>query len=65
MTPVCSKFEIRSTKSETNPNIEIPNSKQIAGMTIVGVTKVFSISDFEFVSDFDIRISNLGARRRT
>src|SRR5438270_8929589 len=41
------KSEIRISKSETNPNIEIPND-----------IAEFGISDFGFVSDFDIRISD-------
>jgi len=46
-----SKFETRNPKFETNPNI--PNSKVFSKFVI------FEPLDFEFVSDFDIRISDL------
>src|SRR5437660_1681297 len=49
------KSEIRSTKSETNPNTK-------AAMTETGQrcsSVIRSYSDFEFVSDFGFRISDL------
>jgi len=46
------KLEYRNPKSETNSNIEILNK-------IRSVVLWFRISSFEFVSDFDIRISDL------
>jgi hypothetical protein len=45
-----SKFETRNPKFETNPNV--PNSKVFSWFDI------FEPLDFEFVSDFDIRISD-------
>src|SRR5207237_400958 len=46
------KSEIRISKSETNSNTKIP-------MTEIDVWRFgFCISDFEFVSDFEIRISD-------
>jgi hypothetical protein len=45
------KSEIRTSKSETNSNFEEENSNQ----SCFG----FRIKDFGFVSDFEIRISNL------
>jgi len=62
------KFEIRISKSETNPNIEILNPNKVLGFLLLISTHPssliphaywFSSSDFEFVSDFDIRISDL------
>jgi len=44
------RFQIRSSKLETNPNV--PNSKVFSWFDI------FEPLDFEFVSDFDIRISD-------
>src|SRR5207244_1253471 len=45
------KSEIRISKSETNSKLEIRNSKRCGF--------AFRIWDFEFVSDFEIRISDL------
>ena len=45
-----SKFEARNPKFETNPNV--PNSN------ICSWFAVFEPLNFEFVSDFDIRISD-------
>jgi len=42
------QFQIRSTNFETNPNV--PNPKDFFNS--------FELLDFEFVSDFDIRISD-------
>jgi hypothetical protein len=44
------KFEARNSNFETNPNI--PNSN------VFSLIAVFEILNFEFVSDFDIRISD-------
>src|SRR5579859_6463388 len=46
---VAHEFEIRISKSETNPKSEIPNQ----------VFFEFHFSGFELVSDFAIRVSNL------
>jgi hypothetical protein len=46
-----SKFEARNPKFETNPNV--PNSN------VLFLFAVFELLNFEFVSDFDIRISDL------
>jgi len=43
-----SKFEARNSKFETNPNA--PNSN------VFSLFAVFELLNFEFVSDFDIRI---------
>jgi hypothetical protein len=45
-----SKFETRNPKFETNPNV--PNSN------LFSLFAVFELLNFEFVSDFDIRISD-------
>jgi hypothetical protein len=45
-----SKFEARNPKFETNPNV--PNSNVFCWFA------VFEHLNFEFVSDFDIRISD-------
>jgi hypothetical protein len=45
------KSEARNPNSETNPNV--PNSKVFSWFA------VFELLKFEFVSDFDIRISDL------
>jgi hypothetical protein len=45
-----SKFEARNPKFETNP--KVPNSKVFSWFV------VFDFLNFEFVSDFDIRISD-------
>jgi hypothetical protein len=50
-----SKFEARNPKFETNPNV--PNSNGISWFA------VFEHSNFEFVSDFDIRISDFSMLR--
>jgi len=56
------------SKSETNPNIEIRNPNKVLGFllristhpsSLIPHAYWFSSSDFEFVSDFDIRISDL------
>jgi len=47
MMPALPKSEIRIPKSETNPKSEIPNNR-----------RKFGISEFGFVSDFGIRISD-------
>jgi serine/threonine protein kinase/tetratricopeptide (TPR) repeat protein len=47
------KSEIRNSKSETNPKSEIPKT-ETAGALRLGVRN----SDFEFVSDFEFRISD-------
>jgi len=44
------KFEARNSKFETNPNFQNPKGSFLLGG--------FKILDFEFVSDFDIRISD-------
>jgi len=44
------KFEIRNPNFETNPNV--PNSKAFS------LFAFWECLSFEFVSDFDIRISN-------
>ena len=51
------KSEIRSTKSETNPQHKLPMFKTLApdGASRLG----FRILGFEFVSDFEIRYSHL------
>jgi hypothetical protein len=43
-----SKFEERNPNFETNPNV--PNSK------VISLFGIFDFLNFEFVSDFDIRI---------
>jgi hypothetical protein len=53
----CANFEIRSSKSETNPNFEIKKSPKRLAPGRLG----FRYSDFEFVSDFELRISDLVA----
>jgi hypothetical protein len=45
-----SKFEARNPKFETNP--KVPNSNDFSRFAI------FEFLNFEFVSDFDIRISD-------
>ena len=45
-----SKLEARNSKFETNPNVLNPKD--------FSFLSVFEILDFEFVSDFDIRISD-------
>jgi hypothetical protein len=44
------KLESRNPKFETNPNVQ--NSK------VSSLFGVFEVLDFEFVSDFDIRVSD-------
>jgi hypothetical protein len=51
------KFECQNPKSETIPEIQNPNDKNVLSdeaMTFWG----FEVVSFEFVSNFDIRISN-------
>jgi serine/threonine protein kinase/WD40 repeat protein len=48
-----SKSEIRNPKSETNPKPEIPNT-EASSVARLGIRH----SDFEFVSDFEFRISD-------
>jgi hypothetical protein len=48
----------QNPKSETNPNSEIQNSKTDGFVFRSHVLKI-CIWDFEFVSDFEFRISNL------
>jgi hypothetical protein len=57
------KSEIRSTKSETNPNDQITNDQNKKNKTKAPKPTVsdFEHSDFEFVSDFDIRISDFNS----
>ncbi len=50
------KFEARSTKQIQNPNFQMSKT-QILKLTYLFWS--FGFSEFEFVSDFDIRISNL------
>jgi len=50
-----SKFEARNPKFETNPNV--PNSNVFSWFA------VFELLNFEFVSDFDIRISDFSMPR--
>jgi len=52
------KSEIQSTKSETNPKPKIPMPQTLA--PVGGSVLNFGFRSFEFVSDFDIRISNFG-----
>jgi hypothetical protein len=52
---VKSKFEARNPKFETNPNV--PNPKVFSWFA------VFEFLNFEFVSDFDIRISDFSMPR--
>jgi hypothetical protein len=47
------KYEYRISKLETNSNEEMQKSRKKASRKAC----TFRISDFEFVSDFDIRIS--------
>src|SRR4029434_5119488 len=60
------KSETRISKSETNPKLECANPKLVEHPNCVERTSGnvairfrFRIWDFEFVSDFDIRISDL------
>ena len=53
------KFETRISKSEANLKSEI----QTIESTVLSLS--FAISCFEFVSDFEIRISNLVVANRT
>jgi hypothetical protein len=48
------KFEARNPKFETNP--KVPNSNVFLGL-------LFELLNFEFVSDFDIRISDFSIPR--
>jgi hypothetical protein len=48
-------FEARNPKFETNPNV--PNSK------VFSLFVFFDFLNFEFVSDFDIRISDFSIRQ--
>jgi len=50
-----SKFEARNPKFETNP--KVPNSNVFSWFA------VFEHSNFEFASDFDIRISDFSMPR--
>jgi hypothetical protein len=50
-----SKFEARNPKFETNP--KVPNSNVFSWFA------VFELLNFEFVSDFDIRISDFSMPR--
>src|SRR5206468_1509108 len=50
------KFEIRNSKSETNPNDTNPNPKTAAVSRTLTVMDIY-IFDFEIVSDFVLRIS--------
>jgi hypothetical protein len=52
---VNSKFEARNPKFETNP--KVPNSNVFSWFA------VFELLNFEFVSDFDIRISDFSMPR--
>jgi hypothetical protein len=55
MERVNSKFEARNPKFETNPMV--PNSNDFSWFA------VFELLNFEFVSDFDIRISDFSMPR--
>ena len=57
------KFEIRNSKSETNPKHEIQNVTDIANAAPMAKA-AFGHLDFEFVSDFEFRISNFRRRQR-
>jgi hypothetical protein len=50
-----SKFEARNPKFETNP--KVPNSNVFSWFA------VFELLNFEFASDFDIRISDFSTPR--
>jgi hypothetical protein len=50
----CPRIKIRNPKSETNAKHEAPNQKQSCAQS------GFGISEFGFVSSFDIRASSLG-----
>src|SRR5215468_3427254 len=52
----CSKLEIRNPKLETNSKSEKPGSKP-------GARRTFLNSNFEFVSDFEFRVSDFGPHR--
>jgi len=52
--PLCGKHEIRMSKSETMTKHEIRIFKTLAPRQVSD----FGFSRFEFVSNFDIRISN-------
>jgi hypothetical protein len=54
------KSEIRISKSETNPKFEFSNTKQIRNRPAFAFRLClgFRFSCFEFVSDFEIRISD-------
>jgi len=51
------KLEARISKSETNTNHLNPNVPNVEGTENIGNIRDFEHSNFEFVSDFDIRIS--------
>ncbi|MCU0286097.1 MAG: amino acid adenylation domain-containing protein, partial [Acidobacteria bacterium] len=53
------KFEARSTKFETNPNVQ--NSKDQNKNADIPIILDFGNLDFEFVSDFGFRISNFNS----
>jgi len=53
------KFEIQSTKFETNSNVQKGNDKNSFGRDLRRMSGVLVIQSFELVSDFDIRISDL------
>src|SRR5262245_33396818 len=59
MIPSTEREEIRNTKSEIRNKFEIRSTKRMGAMrqTVLNI----GISDFEFVSDFDIRISDLAS----
>jgi hypothetical protein len=53
------KFEIRSTKLETNSNVQKNNDQNRVARDLIGLFFVSVIPSFGFVSDFGFRASNL------
>jgi len=51
------KFEYRNPKSETNSKMK--NPKERLQNHVAGVRGLSAISNFDIVSDFDIRVSDL------
>ncbi len=56
------KHEARNSKLETSPNVQSTNDRK--KNTEKSFVWDFGHLDFEFVSDFDIRISNLYSQLR-